>query len=370
MQNRKIINLGLRRLEGHFRESIYLKTGIDITKPETIRGMINQRCNYKCIYCYSWQRSEYPEISIAQWQTGLLSLKDYIGRYLILFSGGEPFLKKGFVDLLEFCHQNQIDWGVITNGTAFTPKNVQRVVAAKPLNIDISVDSPIAASNDFVRGATNSLQTIGKGIQRLCAERRHQNSKFLIRIKPTVTRKNYKHLPQMVDWAVQQGADTIDFAPVRPEPFWTEHTFADLWIPKEEQDILERVVSQLIDMKKSGAPIETATEKLHSLTQHFLMQQVFQGATPCRVGMRDFHISTTGDVNMCWEFPVIGNITTQTAKEIWESEIAQKIRKTTITCNKFSTISCANSCLSHRTLKQEAKRAIYAIKPIKIYPIT
>src|ERR1700733_5740995 len=166
-----VSRVALRRITGIVREQIYLTSGADFTRPESIRGCVNHRCNFACRYCYSWQRPEYPELPIDQWQKALLSLRDYIGKYLIQFSGGEPFIKKGFIDLLEFCCSHQIEWGVITNGSAFSQKIVERVVASNPVNIDISVDSSSAPINDEVRGSGGALANIEHGIRRLADER-------------------------------------------------------------------------------------------------------------------------------------------------------------------------------------------------------
>jgi MoaA/NifB/PqqE/SkfB family radical SAM enzyme len=230
MEKNTLIKLGIKRFIGATREEIYLKLHYDMTKPETIRGKINDRCNFKCPYCYCWQRTEYPEISVEQWQLALLSLKEYIGNYVIQFSGGEPFVKKGFIDLLKFCHTNEIDWGVITNGSFFSQRTIDIVVDAKPLNIDISLDSKETTINDFVRGAKNSVNIISNGIDKLCSTRLRRDAKFLLRIKPTVTLQNYRDLPKLVLWAIERGVDTVDFAPVRPEPFWSKETYSKLWL--------------------------------------------------------------------------------------------------------------------------------------------
>jgi MoaA/NifB/PqqE/SkfB family radical SAM enzyme len=357
-----ILRKGISRVTGAIREELYLKSSFDVTKPETIRGIINQRCNFKCQYCYCWQRTEYPEISITEWKNALLSLKDYIGSYTIQFSGGEPFLKKGFPDLLLSCRDNRIDWGVITNGSVFTQKIVEKIVAAEPLNIDVSIDSPENAVNDYVRGAKGSLNIISKGFSRLTKERAKKNGRFIIRVKPTITRQNFRTLPDLVTWAGVHGADFIDFAPVRPEPFWDKTTYSRLWIDKAQNPELNDVIEMLVQMKLNGAPIETPVERLRSYPEHFLGHSVQHGASPCRVGMRDYFIFNTGNVKVCWEYPVIGNVTTQSAKEIWEGEVARKLRSKTIACDKFASMVCANSCLSHRTLKQEAARALQIIR--------
>jgi hypothetical protein len=66
---------------------------------------------------------------------------------------------------------------------------------------------------------------------------------------------------------------------------------------------------------------------------------------------------------VCWEYPSLGNVTTQTAKEIWEGAKAREIRAQTVVCDKFATTVCANSCLTHRTFKQEASRLLRIVAP-------
>jgi MoaA/NifB/PqqE/SkfB family radical SAM enzyme len=356
--------VAMRRIEGIVRERAYLTCGADLTRPESIRGCVNHRCNFACEYCYSWQRPEYPELSIEQWQKALLSLREYIGKYLIQFSGGEPFVKKGFTDLLEFCCSHEIEWGVITNGSAFSRKLVERVVEANPVNIDISVDSASAPINDEVRGSEGALANIEHGIERLTDERAKRSRRFLLRIKPTITRKSFRSLPALVAWAAERGADSIDFSPVRPEQFWTQRHYDSLWLNSSEIDEFEQIVLELLRLRAAGARIETSPEKLQALVGHFQGKKTHVGISPCRVGMRDYHILPTGDVQVCWEYPSIGNISLQSAKEIWEGAKAREIRAQTVSCNKFGTIVCANSCLSHRTLKQEASRLIRILRPV------
>jgi radical SAM protein with 4Fe4S-binding SPASM domain len=358
-----IPRVAMRRVQGIAREQIYLTCGTDFTRPETIRGCVNYRCNFECQYCYSWQRTENAEMSIAQWQEALLSLRTYIGKYLIQFSGGEPFVKKGFIDLLAFCHAHEIEWGVITNGSVLTRGIVENVAAANPVNIDVSVDSASAVINDEVRGSAGALSKIEAGIQRLADERVKQNRKFLIRIKPTVTKKTFRFLPDLVAWAASHGADSIDFSPVRPEQFWTERHYRDLWPTNSELVELDQVVQELIALRNNGARIETAPEKMLAFVDHFRGLKTYTGVSPCRAGMRDYYISPTGDVQVCWEYPSIGNVTMQSAKAIWEGAKAREVRSQTVVCNKFATMVCANSCLTHRTLKQEAARLVRILAP-------
>lgn len=358
----------LRQFEGSATEALYLKTGIDTTLPTTIKASINERCNYKCHYCAFWQQSAYvDEMSIEDWQRALLSLKELIGPYVIQFSGGEPFIKKGFVDLLEFCGEHQISWGVITNGSAFSSKIVTRVVEARPCNIDISLDAPDAELNDFVRGAPGSFLKINKAISFLREERKRLGHSFPIRIKTVVSRLNFRDVERMVDWAHQAGVDTIDFNPVRTlyKDYWPENIDREQWIhdPRELAE-LEGVVRRLARRTEKDSIIETPVERIVTWPEHFRKEHIALGLSPCRVGMRDYHIRTDGEVIVCWNYPSIGNVKTKTAREIWYGEAATKIRKQTTECTAFGQIHCANSCLSHRSLGQEVRRGLRVLRQL------
>jgi radical SAM protein with 4Fe4S-binding SPASM domain len=358
-----LLRAGLRRLGTMTRELMYIKSGIDVTVPESIVGNISRRCNYKCQYCWCPLIEDHAaDMSIKEWQQVLLSLKGFIGRYVIQFAGGEPFIKKGFVSLLEFCQHHDIDWGAITNGSIFSDAIVTRVVAAKPLNIDISVDSPDPLVHDFVRGVPGSLDVVGNGIQRLRQERERTGRNFPIRIKPTVTRLNFRSLPRLVEWAEVHGADTIDFHPVNQELFWTPEMKSDLWPHEEEIGELRGVIETLVELKRNGAPIETPAEKLRSYPDQFLRRVVRTSiGGPCRVGMRRFTIYANGDVAVCWGYPPIGNVRTHSARKIWRSARARAIRAQTLTCPELGKL-CANGCLDARSLLQEVRRAILMVR--------
>jgi MoaA/NifB/PqqE/SkfB family radical SAM enzyme len=346
---------------GNFSERLYLSAGRDITKPRVIRAIINERCNYRCKYCHFWRQDRYrDEMTIEQWQATLHSLKEFIGRYTIQFSGGEPFIKKGFLKLLDFCHHEGINWGAITNGSTLSRGTVERIVAAHPMNLDISVDGTTAEIHDTVRGIPGSLQQITRGIGLLRTSRDRHNLNFPIRIKPTVHRLNFRNLPALVEWAETIGATTIDFSPVRTSPMEFE---ADLWIRDQaELNDLRQICETLVDLKRTGAAIETSEEKLLSFPDHFEEKVVRTGVSPCRVGLREYQILADGNVRMCWFFPPIGNVKTHSAREIWYGETAQHLRSQMTGCTKFGTVDCANSCLAHRSLKQEIKRGLLLLR--------
>src|SRR5262249_4846101 len=162
-------------------EALYLRTGYDATKPVTFYGLVNEHCNVKCRYCEYWRLKHYTqEMSIEEWQKALTSIKNFVGTFSINFSGGEPFIKPGFIDLLTWCNRNGISAGVTTNGSALTPRNAAKVVAANPFNVNISVDAPNAEVHDYLRGYPGLFAKLSNGIRYLLFERKRQGKKFPI----------------------------------------------------------------------------------------------------------------------------------------------------------------------------------------------
>jgi radical SAM protein with 4Fe4S-binding SPASM domain len=344
--------LALEHSRNSFAETLYLRSGIDITRPVSIYGLINQRCNYKCRYCEYWRKSEYAEeMSIEEWQAALLSLKKFIGPFHIEFSGGEPFIKKGFMDLTQWCHSNGVQWGVTTNGSLLSEENIHKVVQSRPFNMNISIDSHISEIHDHVRGIPGSLERIANGLSMLLREREREHLNFPIIIKPVVHRLNFQTLPKTVEWVTSLGPMLVSFQPV--EKFTTEAE-NDLWIESGDIEELKSVIGTLLKMKKSGAPIVSSEVMLKSLVSHFLGQSAPIETLPCRVGLRNFLIRPDGSVETCWFFPPIGNLKHQSAKDTWTSPEARKQRLETVRCQKL----CLSSCLSQRTFMDKVKMGL------------
>ena len=353
----ELVELGWKHSVSAVAEEVYLKIGVDATRPVTFYGLVNEHCNVKCRYCEYWRLDKYnDEMTIEQWQKALLSVKDFVGEFSINFSGGEPFIKPGFIDLMAWCRENGIKAGVTTNGSALTRQNVERIVAAHPFNINISCDAPRAEIHDYLRGYPGLFEKLSNGIDYLLDERKKQNASFPITVKPTVNGLNFRYLPELVEWAAKKG----DLC-VSPQPMsrWTQETYDELWIEEKDMAEFEAVIEQLVELQKSGSPILTPAHVLRLMPDHFRDKQAPRSALPCRVGMRNFFIRTNGDIEVCvYGFPTIGNIKEKSAKEIWYSAQAREVREGTVKCEKL----CLITCLSQKTIGNKVNMALKLLK--------
>ena len=249
---------------------------------------------------------------------------------------------------MAFCHQNGIHAGVTTNGSALNRKNAAKLVAAHPWNLNVSVDAPFADLHDYLRGWPGLFQKLSDGIKYVREERDKQGLDFPIIIKPTINKKNFRYLPDMVQWAKEIGATALNFQPMDR---WTKETYDELWIEKDEHDDLQQVVDQMIELKRKGEPILNSELVISLLVPHFREESAPPEVMPCRVGLRDFFIRTNGDIEVCFFYPAIGNIKEQSAREIWYGAKAQEIRKQTVECDRL----CLYTCLSQKTLVDKVK---------------
>jgi MoaA/NifB/PqqE/SkfB family radical SAM enzyme len=359
MKAATLARLAIKHTYNHFAEEFYLATGRDVTKPVTFYGLVNERCNVKCRYCEYWRLPQYKdEMSIEQWQAALLSIKAFVGTFSISYSGGEPLIKPGFLDLMAFCHAHGIHSGVTTNGSALNRKNAEKLVAAQPFNLCVSVDAPNAELHDYLRGWPGLFQKLSDGIKYVREERDKAGLDFPILIKPTVGKKNFRFLPDMVAWCKEIGATAVNFQPMDR---WTPETYDELWINEDEHDDLQKIVDTMLDLKRRGAPIMNSELVISLLVKHFREEQAPPEAMPCRVGLRDYFIRTNGDVEVCWFYPPIGNVKEQSARDIWYGPKAQEIRKQTVACDRL----CLYTCLSQKTLGDKVKMGLTLLKHSK-----
>ena len=63
------------------------------------------------------------------------------------------------------------------------------------------------------------------------AERDRQGKRFPINIKPTVNSKNFRLMPELVNWAMAKGVSCVQ---LQPMDRWTPETYDELWIEDAE----------------------------------------------------------------------------------------------------------------------------------------
>jgi len=155
------------------------------------------RCNSNCGYCNLPLNKGHYELSREQIRHVFTRLYKKNGIRYLFVQGGEPFLRKDLLEILEDLAQMGYWLGLVTNGTLLTPSIIKRL-AQLPLTISVSLDSLNRERYQSIRGADQLTQVL-KGIDYLTA---FPHSKYLICI---VSEQNRQDVLEVVQFARDHG---------------------------------------------------------------------------------------------------------------------------------------------------------------------
>ncbi len=142
-------------------------------KVNYLRLSITDRCNLRCLYCsscYNYKFISHEHILRYEESLALIKLaKDFLGISKVRFTGGEPFVRKGFVDFVEMVFENfpDLDLRITTNGTLLEPF-IKRLKKVGLKAINISLDTFAREKFRFITGRdlyNNVIKSIHKSIE-------------------------------------------------------------------------------------------------------------------------------------------------------------------------------------------------------------
>lgn len=275
-------------------------------------------CNSTCRHCYrdaGVRREE--ELNTAEG----MSLIDEIagaGFKIMIFSGGEPLLRKDILDLVAHAKQRGLIPVFGTNGTLITGEMARRLKEAGAQAMGISLDSIDAHAHDDFRGVPGAWQGAVDGMA-ACRE-----AGLPFQVHTTAMRWNSGEITALTDWAKEHGAKAHHV-------FFLVPTGRGLNMEDEilPPDHYERLLRQLME-KSLSAAIEIkptcAPQFMRIASQMGVKTRFGRG---CLAGLSYCIISPVGDVQACAYLNMsAGNVRKTTFGQIWrESPLLQALRK-------------------------------------------
>ena len=154
---------------------------------------VTRRCNLKCIHCYSnSQNIHYSnELSTGEGKELISDLASF-GCPVVLFSGGEPLIRKDLSEMVQFAVDKGMRVVISTNGTLIT-KSMAKIFKEIGLSyIGVSLDG-MKETHDRFRGVQGAFDASMNGI-RLC-----RNAGIKVGVRFTISRKNFFEVPAVFD---------------------------------------------------------------------------------------------------------------------------------------------------------------------------
>lgn len=289
---------------------------------------ITDLCNYRCKHCYQEDFSSGNDLPIQEIKRILENLGDQFERIYINITGGEPFLKRDFFEIMEIISNCEFVQGfnIITNGILLTQEKIEILKKYPKLEgIKISIEG--IKSNDLIRGR-ESLNIVRENIEKIDGIKKI--------IMWTAGGYNYREIEDVFEFAKKYANGLIieRFVPLGNGLKLKEH-----YLKKEEW-------RAIVEFIKEHFLIEDLREltKFRAFYIDFENEEV-SGAL-CEIG-NTFALMPDGTIYPCRRLPIkIGNaLWTKNIKEKMEN-FRKEIEKNLV--GKCSKCSFFNECIGCR----------------------
>ena len=284
---------------------------------------ITERCNQRCIHCYQ-DKYTHNELSftdllkiLAQFKELLTALSKRAGKHIhahITVTGGEPFFRSDFQELLEIfaAHRALFSFAILTNGTCIDAPMARRLRKLAPTFVQVSIEGT-ATTHDKIRGKGNFAQTV-TAIKHLRRERIRTLISF------TAQRQNFREFKEVAKLGQQLRVDRV---------------WSDRLIPWGSGTNLREQVMTPTETKEFFTIMEQAQTRItwfrHTEIAMFrALQFLIGGDQPyrCTAGDTLLTIQPNGDLYPCRRLPIrVGNLLKTSLLELYDTaELFHKLR--------------------------------------------
>jgi MoaA/NifB/PqqE/SkfB family radical SAM enzyme len=126
---------------------------------------VTRKCNLKCVHCYAQATEEITanELSTDEGKTLIDDLAQF-GAPVMLFSGGEPLVRKDLPELAAYAVEKGMRAVISTNGTLITAGLAKTLKSIGLSYVGISLDG-MQGINDKFRGVPGAYDKALEGIR-------------------------------------------------------------------------------------------------------------------------------------------------------------------------------------------------------------
>lgn len=170
------------------------------TKMKLISWNITKECDLNCQHCYrdAGKKAE-GELTTREAKDLLGEIKK-AGFNLVIFSGGEPLLRKDVYELIGHANRLGLISSLGTNGLRLNLQTARKLKDLRLSSAGISIDSVEPAYHDSLRQSEGAWQ------KAMDATKNCRKAKLSFQIHTTLTKENYSDIPKFVSLSTKLGA--------------------------------------------------------------------------------------------------------------------------------------------------------------------
>jgi radical SAM protein with 4Fe4S-binding SPASM domain len=288
---------------------------------------ITERCNLRCAHCYQENYSAQNELSFAQLCDILEQFKELLAVFSqrrgepvwaqITVTGGEPFARRDFLDLLErfAAHRKRFGFAILTNGVFIDAAMAQHLSNRPPRFVQVSLEGT-KTTHDRIRGNGNFVKTM-KAIKLL------RKNAIRTMISFTAHRQNFREFRDVARLGRRMGVDKVWADRLIPWGSGANLT-EQVMTPAETQAFFQIMLQAQMDAKR-------AWFNRTDIAMQRALQFLVGNGQPyrCTAGNTLLTVQPNGDLYPCRRMPIkVGNLLETPLVELYDnSELLRSLRQ-------------------------------------------
>ena len=225
-------------------------------RPVVVWNM-TRKCNLKCVHCYAHAREE-SSVDELTTEDGRRLIDDLagFGVPVLLFSGGEPLVRKDLPDLAAYAVEKGMRAVISTNGTLITREKARTLKEIGLSYVGISLDG-MEEINDRFRGVTGAFNKAMEGIENC------QAAGIKVGLRFTINKFNVDEIPKVFDLLEERNIPRVCFYHLVYSGRGSELVEEDL-SHEASREVVNLIMDRTRDLHQRGKPKEVLTVDNHA----------------------------------------------------------------------------------------------------------
>jgi len=296
---------------------------------------MTRRCNLRCLHCYldSEDRDYAGELTTDQARAMIDDLAE-MGSPVLLFSGGEPLLRKDLFELGEYAISKGIRAVISSNGTLIDDAKAKRIHEVGFSYVGISIDGG-PETHDHFRRQKGAFDAAIRGIESCI----RAGVKAGVRL--TINQHNYDDLERVLNIVEERRIPRFCMYHLVYSGRGRELAGQDL-TPEQSRKVAETLIEKTYDWHRRGIETEILTTDNHA--DGVMLEKHIRSINPeraleitelqkrhggCSAGRKFANVDAQGNVHACqfWNHVTLGNVKERRFSEIWTDENNEFLQK-------------------------------------------
>lgn len=228
-----------------------------VKKKPVIVWNVTKACNLSCAHCYSGSNAEEckNELNTQEVKNVIDDLSSF-SVPVILFSGGEPLLRKDIFEVAGYAKDKGLRVVFSTNGTLISEDSAEKIKNIGVSYVGISIDGK-EETNDYFRNEKGIFKRSMNGI------RNCQKLGIKVGLRFTIHKGNKNDIPEIFNLLESNKIQRICFYHLVYTGRGSELIGSDL-DHKETRDVLDYIIRRTDEMHKKGNIVEVLTVDNHA----------------------------------------------------------------------------------------------------------